>query len=742
MNKNVFRLKTLLLLIVCCYNIYSSAQEPVLRWAGQFGGRLNDYGRAIAVDNSGNVYTTGTFMDTADFDPGPGSFILRASFRTAINSSSDIYISKLDSSGNFVWAQQFTGSTTTRYTHYSNAIDVDDSGNVYSTGRFQGTVDFDPGIGVHNLTPAGSYGIYISKLHSDGTFAWAVNIGPTEGLDIKVGEDGDVYVCGRFTGTHDFDPGPGVFNLTASTTTAFIMKLKSNGEFVWAKAFHGVTTIARIALDETDNIYTANIFSDTVDIDPGTGVTYLYPDSTANLFVLKLDSAGNFQWAKQIGGDLNIQISISRMAVDKHSSVYITGTFQGTVDFNPDPVDTYKLTVLGTYRSAVTGNVFKATAGFVFKLDSAGAFQWAGQIGGNRQTSPWSVAVEASGKAVYLTGAFYDTTDFDPDPLNTYNLISTGTVYGDYRTSIPDIFITKLDGQGNFMWARQLGSAQSENAEEIRTDKLGNLYITGNFQSTVDFDPDTSTFTLTSPSNTSDAYVLKLFDCIYIPELNFISGIDSVCPGNSVTYSVTPSAGATYIWELPNGWIGQSTTNSIDVIVGEGGTLVVQAIGQCDTSIISLNIVHSIEPVNITVENYTLGTTPANYDTYQWLLNGTTIPGANGATHDVTENGIYCIAVTKSGCTDTACYTVTNVHIENTTLQESIQVYPNPANNTLNINSPEPVHIVLTGVDGRSILRSDTTTTVSVKELANGVYFLHILDQEERLIKVEKVIKQ
>lgn len=97
---------------------------------------------------------SGQFNATVDFDPGAGVFNLTSS------GYSDVFISKLDSSGDFVWAQSLSGSTD----GIGRAITVDDFGNVYTTGNFQDTTDFNPGIGVYDLISAGAQDIFVVKL--------------------------------------------------------------------------------------------------------------------------------------------------------------------------------------------------------------------------------------------------------------------------------------------------------------------------------------------------------------------------------------------------------------------------------------------------------------------------------------------------------------------------------------------------------------------------------------------------
>src|SRR5258706_11830610 len=196
-----------------------------LVWAKSMGGTADDAGGAIAVDTSGNIYTTGYFAGTADFDPGAGT----ANFSSA--GIGDIFITKFDSSGNLVWAKSMGGTADDA----SNAIAVDASGNIYTTGYFEGTADFDPSAGIFNLTNVGGDDIFVSKLDSNGNFVWAKSMGGTSaeaGRGIGLDTNGNVYTTGFFQVISDFDPGVGTFNLTpAGALDIFISKLDSNGNF-------------------------------------------------------------------------------------------------------------------------------------------------------------------------------------------------------------------------------------------------------------------------------------------------------------------------------------------------------------------------------------------------------------------------------------------------------------------------------------------------------------------------------
>jgi hypothetical protein len=115
------------------------------------------------------------------------------------------------------------------------------------------------------------------------------------------------------------------------------------------------------------------------------------------------------------------------------------------------------------------------------------------------------------------------------------------------------------------------------------------------------------------------------------------------------------------------------------------------------------------------------------------------------STYLVTENARYQVAVTNEhGCPDTsAFYTVTNVGIDDKNgIAAQIKIYPNPAGNDIYITSPVAVNAVLTTLEGKHVMRADDVQSLSLRGLSGGVYFLRILDKENKLIKTDKIIKE
>jgi hypothetical protein len=292
-------------------------------WARRAGGVGEEIGNAIAVDAHGNVYTTGRYT-SGDFDPDPvEEFVLTSA------GGLDCFVWKLDSNGDFVWARGMGSGPSTD--DEGLAIAVDTMGNVYTTGVFQGTADFDPGVGGFHLSAAGETDVFVSKLNTDGEFVWAAAMGGTaadEGRGVAVDAAGNVFITGVFAATADFNPGPAVHVLTsAGALDAFVVKLDANGELLWAGAMGGVDNDESnaIALDSESNVYTAGLFRQTADFDPGAGQVQRTSVGTTSAFISKLDTDGFFASAHAMGGGgFDIGNSI---AIDGAGDIVTTGQF-------------------------------------------------------------------------------------------------------------------------------------------------------------------------------------------------------------------------------------------------------------------------------------------------------------------------------------------------------------------------------------------------------------------------------
>lgn len=518
---NFFQLNQKNFLIYICVLLNTHllfSQSVHFEWAKEFASnRVYGSEVSMAIDSKKNVYSTGLFTGTADFDPSPGVFNL-----TALNI--DLFISKLDSNGNFIWAKRIAGNTET--VPYSIAIDALD--NLYFTGHFSGTTDFDPNIGIFNLT-ASSHDVFICKLNSSGNFVFAKKFSASFGFccdyarSIVVDKYRNIYTCGRFNSTVDFDPNAGSYNLTANSDI-FISKLDSNGNFIWAKQMggSGIDEAFSITLDRSGNILTAGSFQGTADFDPSLATYNLTSVSSQDIFVSKLNPNGNFMWAKRFGGGGNFFDNANSIAVDTIGNVFTTGLFFGTADFDPGP---------GVYNINSPG----ISDVFISKLDSNGNFVWVKNMGNGGNVVGTSICTDLSGN-VYTTGYYSNNVDFDPGFVVFY-------LYGTNLNS--NTFISKLNKNGDFVFAKSFWNNSNVSqpiGTEIKIDSKENLYIGGYYKGTPDFDPNLTTYTLTSPSF-DNSFVVKLNSCtlpnaptITIPPANL-----TLCAGNSATLSATSS---------------------------------------------------------------------------------------------------------------------------------------------------------------------------------------------------------
>jgi len=396
-------------------------------------------------------------------------------------------------SQNFVWAKAWGGAGYDD----GRSIAVDPSGNVICAGSFSGTADFDPNAGTFNMTAAGTGSdVYIVKLTSAGNLVWAKQIGvagqneTASGISIDAG--GNIHIVGSFYLTVDFNPNAGINNLTsAGSNDIYVLKLDNNGNYIWAgRAGSTASDFPNaVDLDASGGIYVTGQVSGVADLDPSAATYTEAAIGGQDVFAFKWTSAGAFVWGCNFGGTLGDQggdIKVNNAG----TSVYITGYFAGTgADLSPF--------CACTPTNAVGGNDI-----FVVKLTAASpGFQAKAVMGGSQNESGVGIDLDASDN-VYITGQFDGLSDMDPG-FGVANLTGAG--------GFADAYVTKLTSNLNFVFAKQFSGTSSEGGVELELDPAGNIFVVGNFNDIVDFDPTGGTYTVQSiGSPNSDVYVLKL----------------------------------------------------------------------------------------------------------------------------------------------------------------------------------------------------------------------------------------
>ncbi len=238
-------------------------------WAKVFGDADAQHAEGIAVDSGGDVVITGSFQGSVDFGGG------------ALQSAGqqDIFVAKLDASGNHVWSKRFGDSDSQE----GRSIAVDASGNVLVAGKFQGSVDFGGGA----KQSAGRTDAYVVKLDASGHHVWSKRFGDgsfQSALGVAADADGNIILSGNFMGSIDF--GGGAFTNNDTFDHLFVAKLDSSGAHLWSKAYAASNTqvFGSVTAGPTRHIYLAGAFYGDIDFGGGTLSAAGSPDA----FLVKL----------------------------------------------------------------------------------------------------------------------------------------------------------------------------------------------------------------------------------------------------------------------------------------------------------------------------------------------------------------------------------------------------------------------------------------------------------------------
>ena len=383
-------------------------------------------------------------------------------------------------------------------TEYILGFAVDSKGGKYSGGYFFDNTNLDP----ENNDPhdgVGGGNMWLNKVDANGKFVWGYTWPSIPGYHsyvwgIAVDDNDDIYVCGHFVSTIDFDPGNGVDNHTASSGNgrldAFLMKFHADGTYVWGESWGGAEDVTAfdIVISNNTYIYITGYFFGTADINPSTGVDLKTATaSSGNVtdgYLVKLDMSGNYLWGRTYGaGGTTYCFDV---AVDGSDDACVTGVLHDTVDLDPGPG-------VKQYISNGWGDIF------IIRFLPDGSWDWSISFGGNSWEQANDMVADTEGN-IYANGGFSSTSvDFDPGPGDK-TIINQGSYDG---------FLCKFDKDGNLLWVDIFAEPLHDNTWDVTLDAGGNILMAGHFQGTIDLDPGTGVDPHSSAGN-SDAYVVKL----------------------------------------------------------------------------------------------------------------------------------------------------------------------------------------------------------------------------------------
>jgi hypothetical protein len=567
------------ILIVCILMVFSFsifyAQTSDWSWAKRAGGTSYDYGRSIAVDTNGNTYVTGMFTGTISFDSisltssgndiyvaklsasgvwlwakkaggtgtddgiainvdSAGNAYLTGAFnsatatfgtisitRTGTSAYNDMFIAKIDTNGNWIWATKMGGTNTDT----GIAITTDSNQNVYVGGSFRNTVTIATSPTATTLTCQGFSDVFVAKLNSAGAWLWAKRAGGMsyESCNaISVDANGNVYLAGGYNSDTCIFGTITMTNSTSETYDVYVAKLDTNGNWIWVKDGGGIgsdTAYGIKYLTDGHIVITGNIGSDA-----SFGSSNLDCEGTYDVFVAALDNNGNWIWASK-GGGAGTDIGWSLDSIS-NQEIWVIGEFCDTVTF-------------GNYT--LTGNSATVTDIFLAKIDGNGVWQSAKKVGGTGTDAGADVALDPLGN-VYVIGDFTGTIVF-----GTTSLVSNSGSQDFFTAKMGNSALNLLSPVGGETWIAGSTHSITWAANNIASVFLDYSTDSGSSWTPITTDPITGslgTYSWTVPATPCSTMKVRIWDY-----------------SNVTVFSVSPAVFSVYIpliLTAPNGGTGVS----------------------------------------------------------------------------------------------------------------------------------------------------------------------------------------
>lgn len=538
---------------------------------------------------------------------------------------------------------------------------------------------------------------------------------------------GNIYVCGTFSQTVNFETTSGIVTYESygnpNFSDAFVAKFDSIGNMTWVKRIGGgnVDFALDVKTDALGNVFVLGTFKGTTDFDPGPNST-THQSFQQKPFLVKLDSEGNFNWV-----NVNIGVSSGAIAIDSDNDVLLSGIFTGTMSYNSETGSTETITSSGSgqgqgiFLAKINGN----TSEFMFLK----AFK--------DHVSPSYMSVNTliidNQDNIHITGIFNGNVDFDPNAgVHEIN-------HGINQVTMNAVFILKLTNNGEFLWVKSIlaypppiSPAGGElYSKDMALDSNGNLYVVGFFRGTADFNPEVEVYELTSVNYNRDAYILKLdINGEFLWAKRFgNSMIESiVIDGEDNVYTAGVFAGSINFNTDEGQDIFMLTSagfDYLDIFIhklnSDGSFMFANRIGGLRNDIpYSMDISSNSEIIMTGTFYYTVDFNPGE------------------GVFELSSNGYTDIFVTKinSGTLSTP---------ENILNENKIKFYPNPFINKINISSHEKIkHISIYDLNGKLLKHKKAINTTSIdininEKWSNGLYIIKI--ETDSYYTYQKIIK-
>lgn len=416
------------------------AQTLGWSWADAAGGSEYDSSNGITTDAEGNVFIVGAFLSSA---------ITFGNITLTNQGSSDIFIVKYNPDGNVAWAKSMGGA----YSDYGLGMTTDTDGNVFITGEFSSpTVAFDDVILTNQSGSNYKSDYFLAKYDTDGNVLWATSSGGNErdyGLDVATDATGNVYVTGMYR-SDEIVFGITTFN-TDENQNFFLAKYDTDGNVLWARSGEGQwdDNGEAVTVDSSGNVtMVGSTYSPTLTI----GSNVLTNHGMQDMFIVSFTPDGTYRWAVTEGGTTTE--TAYGITSDSFDNVYVFSHFESP-----------SITVANnTYNVQGFRNIL------LVKYATTGDYIWAKSPNGSGWEDAQDIAIDTDNN-LYLIG-FYNAPTFSMDDETINNTAINNT---------QDIYMAKLDNDGNTLWMKTAGGASDDYGIRIIPAVDGSIYITASF---------------------------------------------------------------------------------------------------------------------------------------------------------------------------------------------------------------------------------------------------------------------
>ena len=465
--------RSLSLIFFSLFLVKLGAQE--LKWIYKIGGTTAESGVGITIDSDQNIYDITNFM---------GTVLVSSSVTFSSKGAEDILIRKSTSLGILQWVKQIGSKGQDLSADIVH--DLDD--NIYVTGTFTDSLYFE-----NQLVLKGSsqkmYS-FVIKINEVGALVWAKQMESSISVSARAlssGSTGDLFLSGNFEGAAIL--GDGFTNLSKGGSDIFLAKLNPmNGQTLSVKQIGGIDQdfVQQHVTDNSGNIYMTGDYRQTIDLDPGTAEFLATTKGLTDIFIVKINAGGLFQWAKSYGG-IGTDYGQS-LDVDQEGNVIATGRFSENVSFGN------------------TSQVLKSVGStdiYIVKLNANGNTQWVNGYGDAQNDSGNRVIINKNG-VIYVAGLYRGKVDFNPSlPFNNSSESRGGA----------DAFIAIYNQDGTYNDHFTLGGIANEQINDLELKNNGELISTGGFGAITDFDPTSSEINIFSNGGL-DAFLWNTFVCV------------------------------------------------------------------------------------------------------------------------------------------------------------------------------------------------------------------------------------